>query len=146
MTGYEYKVVPAPAKGRKGPGVKGPEARFAHGLQELMNEMGAAGWEYQRADILPSTERQGLTSSQTVYRSVLVFRRLRAEDETAPLAVSDETDMTPKGAADDDVTGDDKGHVLDSFDGGEDDWSETGADDIAPEPKDSEHAETERST
>ena len=30
---------------------------------------------YLRSDILPSVERQGLTSSQTVYRSVLVFRR-----------------------------------------------------------------------
>ncbi|MEQ9257754.1 MAG: DUF4177 domain-containing protein [Roseovarius sp.] len=75
MTHYTYKVVPAPAKGRKAPGVKGAEARFAHGLEAVMNEMAAEGWEYLRADILPSEERQGLTSTQTVYRSVLVFRR-----------------------------------------------------------------------
>lgn len=75
MTRYTYKVIPAPAKGRKSPGVKGAEARFAHGLEEVMNEMAAQGWEYLRADILPSEERQGLTSSTTVYRSVLVFRR-----------------------------------------------------------------------
>ena len=75
MTRYTYKVIPAPAKGRKAPGVKGAEARFAHGLEEAMNEMAAQGWEYLRADILPSEERQGLTSTNTVYRSVLVFRR-----------------------------------------------------------------------
>lgn len=80
MTRYIYKVIPAPSKGRKSPGVKGAEARFAHGLEEAMNEMAAEGWEYLRADILPSEERQGLTSTATVYRSVLVFRR-PAEEE-----------------------------------------------------------------
>lgn len=79
MTRFEYKVCPAPSKGRKAAGVKGPEARFAHALEVLMNEMGAEGWEYVRSDILPSEERQGLTSSQTVYRSVLVFRRPLAD-------------------------------------------------------------------
>lgn len=75
MTRYTYKVIPAPAKGRKAQGVKGAEARFAYGLEEAINEMAAQGWEYLRADILPSEERQGLTSTATVYRSVLVFRR-----------------------------------------------------------------------
>lgn len=72
---FEYKVVPAPSKGRKARGVKGPEARFAHALETTMNILATEGWEFQRADILPSDERQGLTSTQTVYRSVLVFRR-----------------------------------------------------------------------
>lgn len=75
MTRYEYKVVPAPRKGRKGKGLKGPEARFAFAIQELMNEHAAEGWEFQRAETLPSDERQGLTSSHTVYRDMLVFRR-----------------------------------------------------------------------
>lgn len=75
MTAYEYRVIPAPTKGRKTQGVKGAEARFANALQEVMNDHAAEGWEYQRSDILPSEERQGLTSSHTVYRSVLVFRR-----------------------------------------------------------------------
>ena len=83
MTRYDYKVIPAPSKGRKAPGVKGAEARFAHSIQELMNEMAAEGWCYQRADILPSTERAGLASSQTVYRSVLVFRRPHRPAEAA---------------------------------------------------------------
>lgn len=72
---YEYKVLPAPTRGRKAPGVKTPEARFALGVEDLLNDMARAGWEYLRTDILPSEERQGLTSSHTVYRSVAVFRR-----------------------------------------------------------------------
>jgi hypothetical protein len=75
MSFYTYKVIPAPGKAPKVPGVKAPEARFALGLEEAINEMAFEGWEYLRADILPSEERQGLTSTQTVYRSVLVFRR-----------------------------------------------------------------------
>lgn len=86
MAHYEYKVIPAPSKGKKAPGVKGTEARFAHGLEQVMNEMGADGWEYQRSDILPSEERQGLTSSHTVYRSVLVFRRARDVEQPPVIA------------------------------------------------------------
>lgn len=75
MSQVEYKVIPAPTRGRKGPGTKTPEGRFALGLEDTLNEMAQDGWQYLRSDILPSVERQGLTSSQTVYRSVLVFRR-----------------------------------------------------------------------
>jgi hypothetical protein len=41
-----------------------------------MNELAAEGWEYQRAETLPSIERAGLTGSTTEWRNVLVFRRL----------------------------------------------------------------------
>lgn len=97
MIGYEYKVVPAPAKGLKAPGVKGPEARFAHALEHRINDLAAEGWEYQRSDILPSEERQGLTSSQTVYRSVLIFRRALAQN---PEEGSDTLPDTAAGVAD----------------------------------------------
>lgn len=92
---YEYKVVPAPSKPQKGlarkSGVKGAEGKFALGLETTMNAYAADGWEYQRADILPSEERRGLRSSQTVYRTVLVFRRriAGAEETTQPMAVSE---------------------------------------------------------
>ncbi len=76
MMRYEYKVVAAPSKGTKAKGVKSPEDRFALMLQELMNEYGAEGWEYQRADTLPSVERSGLTGSTTNWRHMLVFRRV----------------------------------------------------------------------
>lgn len=85
MPRFEYKIIPAPTKGKKAPGVKTGEARFAHALEEQMNELAKDGWEYQRSDILPSEERQGLTSTQKIYRSVLVFRREQAEGD-APKA------------------------------------------------------------
>ncbi len=75
MTRYEYKVLTPPVKGVKAPGRKTAEARHANAVELLLNEQAGAGWEYLRSDILPNSERQGLTSSQTVYRTVLVFRR-----------------------------------------------------------------------
>ena len=85
MPRYEYKVVPAPSKGRKAQGIRGAEARFSHTLEELMNELAAEGWEYQRAETLPSQERSGLTGTTTEWRNVLVCRRLRkAEADVAP--------------------------------------------------------------
>ncbi|WP_037309432.1 DUF4177 domain-containing protein [Ruegeria halocynthiae] len=75
MQRYEYKVVPAPQKGTKAKGVKTAEGRFAATVEQLLNQMGADGWEYQRAELLPSEERAGLTSSTTNWRNVLVFRR-----------------------------------------------------------------------
>jgi hypothetical protein len=79
MPHYEYKVVPAPQKGQKAKGVKAPEARFALTIEGLMNEMAAEGWEYQRAEMLPSLERSGLTSSTTEWRNLLIFRRLATD-------------------------------------------------------------------
>lgn len=83
MQNYEYKVLPAPAKGEKSKGLKNAETRFAYAIERLMNDMAADGWEYQRAETLPSEERSGLTSSQTVWRNLLVFRRARASAEAA---------------------------------------------------------------
>ncbi|MFD1342383.1 hypothetical protein [Litorisediminicola beolgyonensis] len=78
MASYEYKVLPAPAKGEKAKGVRGAEGRFAFAIEHLMNDMASEGWEYLRAETLPSEERSGLTSSITVWRTVLVFRRAKA--------------------------------------------------------------------
>ncbi|WP_170422638.1 DUF4177 domain-containing protein [Ruegeria arenilitoris] len=75
MQRYEYKVVPAPQKGTKAKGVKTVEGRFAVSIEQLLNQMGQDGWEYQRAELLPSEERAGLTSSTVNWRNVLVFRR-----------------------------------------------------------------------
>ncbi|MCA0943683.1 DUF4177 domain-containing protein [Salipiger pacificus] len=75
MKTHEYKVIPAPTKGEKAKAAKGPEGRFAVSMSRLLNEMAEQGWEYIRADILPSEERSGLTSTQTVWRTLLVFRR-----------------------------------------------------------------------
>ena len=75
MIRYEYKVLPAPSRGQRGKGVKGSDGKFANALETLMNLMGSDGWEYQRADTLPSEERAGIASKTTVFRNVLVFRR-----------------------------------------------------------------------
>lgn len=83
MPRYEYKVVPAPTRGLKAKGVKGAEARFAHAVQELMNGLSGYGWEYLRAETLPSVERAGLTGTTTEWRNVLVFRRVRESDAEA---------------------------------------------------------------
>lgn len=83
MHRFEYKIVPAPNRGLKAKGIKGAEARFANALEDKMNVMAAEGWEYQRAETLPSLERSGLTSTTTEWRNVLVFRRLRENDAEA---------------------------------------------------------------
>lgn len=87
MQTFEYKVVPAPAKGTKAKGVKSPQDRFANSVEILLNEMAADGWDYQRAELLPSEERSGLTGSATNWRNVLIFRRALeqiAEDAPQP--------------------------------------------------------------
>lgn len=74
---FEYKVVPAPVRGLKAKGVKTAEDRFAHALETAINALAADGWEYQRADTLPSEQREGLMSKTTVYQNMLVFRRAK---------------------------------------------------------------------
>ena len=88
MQRYEYKVVPAPKKGTKAKGVKTPEGRFAVTIEQLLNELGAKGWEYQRAETLPSEERSGLTSKTINYRNVLVFRRAMVSDHGCHLRIA----------------------------------------------------------
>ena len=81
---YEYRVIPAPSKGKKASGLKTAHARFAYAVQELINEVAAEGWSYERSETLPSIERSGLTGSTTNFRSLLVFRRPATGAEVAP--------------------------------------------------------------
>lgn len=75
MQRFEFKVIPAPKRGEKARGVKTTEDRFALALTLLMNELGAEGWDYVRADSLPCEERTGFTGTKTTFQNVLVFRR-----------------------------------------------------------------------
>ncbi|WP_299782776.1 DUF4177 domain-containing protein [uncultured Roseobacter sp.] len=75
MPQYQYRVISAPNRGVKAKGIKSPEDRFSHALEDVMNQMAAEGWEYQRAETLPSVERSGLASTTTNWRNVLVFRK-----------------------------------------------------------------------
>ncbi|MDO9637949.1 MAG: DUF4177 domain-containing protein [Pseudotabrizicola sp.] len=90
MQRFEYKVIPAPKRGEKLRGVKTTEGRFALTLTELMNALGAEGWDYVRADTLPCDERAGLTGTRTTYQNMLVFRRTLASATVAeaPAALS----------------------------------------------------------
>ena len=128
MTEYEYKVVPAPSRGKRARGVKGPDGRFANAVQEVMNTLAADGWEYLRSDTLPNEERSGLTSFQTTFRSILVFRRRLAATVTEP--VSTET-TTPAPAA----TPEDTPFIAEtppSLDHAEDDSEAALADNVLP--------------
>lgn len=95
MTRYEYKVVPAPQKGQKTKGVKTAEGRFALSVEAVLNEMAASGWEYQRAELLPSEERSGLTGSTTNWRNVLIFRRALEDEVATTVAPVMETPASP---------------------------------------------------
>ncbi|WP_319824257.1 DUF4177 domain-containing protein [Thalassovita sp.] len=114
MPQYEYRVIPAPTKGKKAKGIRGPEARFAHALEETLNQLAAEGWNYLRAETLPSEERHGLTSVSTTFRNVLVFRRALRDEladfaprspETTPADVSPDQPAAPR--PDSDIGADD---------------------------------------
>jgi hypothetical protein len=75
---FEYRVIPAPRRGERARGLRSTEDRFAYALTLLMNDLGAEGWEYVRADALPCEERVGLTGTKTTFQNVLVFRRVMA--------------------------------------------------------------------
>ncbi|WP_299826886.1 DUF4177 domain-containing protein [uncultured Roseobacter sp.] len=87
MPQYQYRVISAPNRGVKAKGIKSPEDRFSHALEDVMNQMAAEGWEYQRAETLPSVERSGLASTTTNWRNVLVFRKPLDEALPDPASV-----------------------------------------------------------
>lgn len=88
---YEYSVIPAPNRGAKAKDAKTPGDRFAAQMTEELNRMARDGWEFVRADVLPSEERSGLTGRTTVYHNLLVFRRSLAQPESAVTALQQES-------------------------------------------------------
>jgi hypothetical protein len=77
MEHFEYKVIPAPRRGVRVKGAKGPAGRFAGALESTINTLSAEGWEYVRAESLPADERHGITRRKTeTYQNVLIFRRI----------------------------------------------------------------------
>jgi len=94
---YEYKVVPAPKKGKRGNGLRKSEDKFAHALAEVMNELGAEGWEYLRSDTLPVEARSGLTGKTTTFQNMLIFQRIKEDTQSDPEVVSVE-EITPSHA------------------------------------------------
>ena len=88
MVRFEYKAVPAPARGTKAKGVKTTEDRFALAITDALNEHASDGWEFVRVETLPCESRKGLTGTQITEQSMIVFRRIK----NAP-AQSDATAM-----------------------------------------------------
>ena len=85
MGQYEYKVIPAPRRGKRAKGAKTPAARFAHVLEDEMNVLAAERWEFVRSETLPVDEKPGLFSARVeTYQTLLVFRR--PLEDTLPLA------------------------------------------------------------
>lgn len=102
MQRYEFKVVPAPRRGERARGVKTTEDRFALALTLLMNDLGAEGWDYVRADALPCDERAGFTGTKTTTHNMLVFRRplpAEAEDVAMPAPPAPRIQPEPEGPA-----------------------------------------------
>ena len=108
---YEYKVVPAPNRGKKAKGLKTTEARFAKMMTDLLNEQAVGGWEFQHSESLPCEERSGLTGKSVTTQIMLVFRR-PVSTETAesrfrpePRIVSGDRPVTLSASTETDVEG-----------------------------------------
>jgi len=102
---FEYKVIPAPVRGRKARGARGADERFAVALTQSINAEARDGWEYLRSEMLPSEERSGLTRRTTVYHNLLVFRRQLADvaqarpdvaPELPPLVLGPDSSALPR--------------------------------------------------
>lgn len=87
---YEYKVLPAPTRGKRARKVKSVEGRFANALELMMNELGQDGWEYVRTDTLPCEKREGFRGKTTIYQNMLVFRRPLDQGAQRPMPASNE--------------------------------------------------------
>lgn len=85
MQSHEYTVIPAPMQGLRAKGAKTPADRYALALAQVITTMAADGWEYVRAETLPSEERSGIASRQVLWHNLLVFRRALIEAPAMPL-------------------------------------------------------------
>lgn len=131
MEYFEYKVVPAPRRGIRTKGAKGPAGRFANALENAINELAASGWEYIRAESLPVDERQGLSMRKTEsYQNVLIFRKIAQSSDQEPEVTALLEDQTASEDADDMFDEDSDDNL---FDEGNDDFPD----------EDENHAETE---
>lgn len=93
MQSFEYLAVPAPLKPQKVKGLKTPAERYAHELTALLNTLAGEGWEYWRADTLPSEERKGLRGATTFENHLLIFRRPSAETLAETIAPQQEPEL-----------------------------------------------------
>lgn len=96
MSYFDYKAVPAPRRARKSKGVKSASDLFALTITETINEHARQGWEYLRAERLPSEPAKGwFRKSVEQEETLLVFRRPR---ETLGPKIAAVADAAPDGA------------------------------------------------
>lgn len=79
MKKYEFKIVPAPQNVQRG-WFQAKDDGFANTVTELMNEMGACGWDYVRSETLSFGRRRWYGAKRVERHEVLVFRRTIAEE------------------------------------------------------------------
>jgi len=94
---FEYKVIPAPRRGRRGKGIKGAPGRFAYAIEVAINEMAEDGWDFVRAETLGADEREGMMRRLTeTFHAVLVFRREKAAapTPTSPILTEAKPEVT----------------------------------------------------
>ena len=85
MSGYEFKVVPAPREGfGRALFLGDPSAMH---LAEAVNTLADEGWTFLRSDTLPVPARTRLLFGWTTRRDVLVFRRPRQHRSSQPLGL-----------------------------------------------------------
>lgn len=76
MSYYEYVVIPVPKAAPRPKGVKRTDERFAHGLSETLNHLGAEGWEFQRTETVSVEAKAGFFSRPASEQvTVMIFRR-----------------------------------------------------------------------
>ena len=76
MQKFEYKIVAAPRAAKKFKGVRGHADRFARTVEAVITEQAVNGWDYFRADTLPSDQKSGiLRKGAETYQTLLIFRR-----------------------------------------------------------------------
>lgn len=82
---FEYTAIPAPTRADKVKEAKTPADRYAATLTAELNRMATDGWEYLRAEVLPSEERSGLTGRKATYHNLLIFRRKNSKADAEPV-------------------------------------------------------------
>jgi len=93
---YEYKVIPAPRKPERIRGVKGTEDRFAATVSNVMNELAAEGWEFQRTEVMMCEGKSGMIHRGGDEEVTLMVFRREASGKPVLLARDDEGEK-PRG-------------------------------------------------
>lgn len=111
---HEYTAIPAPTRGEKVKDAKTPSDRYALALTAELNRMAQDGWDYVRADVLPSEERSGLTGRTTVYHNLLIFRRDIVEKPAVTKQVQPASQPAPQPVVQPETSSDETGQAAEA--------------------------------